>query len=70
MEKIVSKTIERELTETECKELLDHQLDTVTGGSVIDAIADQSFPSFDDGRPPANHAAMAAWNTLLRQYGF
>jgi hypothetical protein len=26
MEKIVSKTIEREVTETECKQLLDHEL--------------------------------------------
>ena len=31
----MSKTIERELTETECNELLDHELDTVTGGSII-----------------------------------
>ena len=29
----MGKTIERELTETECNELLDHELDTVTGGS-------------------------------------
>ena len=32
MEKIMSKTNER--AETECKELLDHELDTVTGGSI------------------------------------
>jgi hypothetical protein len=34
MEKIMSKTIEGELTETECNELVDHELDTVTGGSI------------------------------------
>jgi hypothetical protein len=33
MEKIVSKTIERELTEAG-HESLDHELDTVTGGSI------------------------------------
>jgi hypothetical protein len=32
METAMSKTTERELTEAECKELLDHELDTVTGG--------------------------------------
>jgi type VI protein secretion system component Hcp len=37
MEKIMSKTIERELTKTGCKELLDHELDMVTGGKLIDA---------------------------------
>jgi hypothetical protein len=38
MEKIMSKTIERELTETGCKELLDHELDMVTGGTIIDVL--------------------------------
>jgi hypothetical protein len=32
METIMNKTIERELTETESNELLDHEVDTVTGG--------------------------------------
>ena len=34
----MSKTVERELTETGCHELLDHELDMVTGGSIFDAI--------------------------------
>jgi hypothetical protein len=38
MEKIMSRTIERELTETGCKELLDHELDMVTGGTIIDVL--------------------------------
>jgi hypothetical protein len=37
MEKIMSKTIGRELTETG-HELLDHELDTVTGGSFSSVI--------------------------------
>jgi hypothetical protein len=69
MEEIMSKTNERELTETECNELLDHELDTVTGGLVVPAII-QPLIALDIGRQPANAAAMAAWNTLLRQNGF
>jgi hypothetical protein len=38
MEKIMSKTIGRKVTETECKELVDHELDMVTGGLVVISI--------------------------------
>jgi hypothetical protein len=65
----MSKTIGREVTETECKELVDHELDMVTGGLVVAAII-QPLIALDIGRQPANAAAMAAWNTLLRQNGF
>ena len=34
----MSKTVERELTETEYNELRDHELDTVSGGLVVLAI--------------------------------
>jgi hypothetical protein len=65
----LSKTIGREETETECKELVDHELDMVTGGLVVAAII-QPLIALDIGRQPANAAAMAAWNDLLRQNGF
>jgi hypothetical protein len=67
--KVVRKTVEREVTETEYKELLDHELDTVTGGLVVNAII-MPLIALDIGRPPANAAAMAAWNGLLKQNGF
>jgi hypothetical protein len=41
----------------------------VTGGLVVAAII-QPLIALDIGRPPANAAAMAAWNDLLRQHGF
>jgi len=69
MEKIMSKTIGREVTETECKELVDHELDMVTGGLVVPAII-QPWIALDISRQPANAAAMAAWNGLLKQNGF
>jgi hypothetical protein len=52
------------------RELTSDELDAVSGGSAMDAIIDQSFPRFNDGRPPANAAAMRVWNNLLGQYGF
>ena len=63
----MSKTLERELTETEL--LADSELDAVTGGLVVPAII-QPLIALDIGRPPANAAAMSAWNDLLRQNGF
>jgi len=54
MEKIMSKAGNASQTNTETgrKGLLDHELDTVTGGiSAVDAAAELSFPSFNDGRP-------------------
>ena len=55
---------------TEHRELTETELDAVSGGAVMDAIIDQSFPRFNDGRPPENAAAMRVWNDLLRQNGF
>jgi hypothetical protein len=53
------------------RELTSGELDAVSGGiSAVDAAAELSFPSFNDGRPPANAAAMAVWNRLLSQNGF
>jgi len=67
----MSTTIERELTETGCKELLDHELDTVTGGLVVPAIIQPliALGGIGPGQP-ANAAAMRVWNDLLRQNGF
>jgi hypothetical protein len=62
---------ERDVTETECKELLDHELDTVTAGLVVPAIIQPLIALGGIGPGlPANAAAMAAWNNLLRQNGF
>jgi hypothetical protein len=62
---------ERDVTETECKELLDHELDTVTGGLVVPAIIQPVIALGGIGPSrPANADAMAAWNNLLRQNGF
>jgi hypothetical protein len=49
--------------------LADSELDAVTGGLVVAAII-QPLIALDIGRPPANAAAMAAWNDLLGQNGF
>lgn len=65
----MSETNERELTETG-HELLDHELDTVTGGLVVNAIIMPLIALGGIDRPPANAAAMAAWNGLLKQNGF
>ena len=67
----MSKTIERELTESGCKELLDHELDTVTGGLVVPAIIQPliALGGIGPGQA-ANAAAMRVWNDLLRQNGF
>jgi len=54
------------------RELTIDELHAVSGGSVdvLDGIVNQSFPRVNDGRPPANAGAMAAWNRLLSQNGF
>jgi hypothetical protein len=49
--------------------LVDSELDAVTGGLVVNAII-MPLIALDIGRPPANAAAMAAWNGLLKQNGF
>ena len=49
--------------------LADSELDGVTGGLVVNAII-MPLIALDISRPPANAAAMAAWNDLLRQNGF
>ena len=51
------------------RELRDEELDGVTGGLVVNAII-QPLIALDISRPPANAAAMAAWNGLLKQNGF
>ena len=56
-------------TSAEPRELRDDELDRVAGGLVVPAII-QPLIALDIGRPPANAAAMAAWNNLLRQNGF
>ena len=53
----------------DARELSSDELDAVTGGLVVPAII-QPLIALDIGRPPANAAAMAAWNNLLRQNGF
>ena len=53
----------------EARELRDEEIGAVTGGLVVNAII-QPLIALDIGRPPANAAAMAAWNDLLRQNGF
>jgi len=60
MEKIMSKTIERELAEAE--------LDTVSGGLTIQKLFDAASAKGDGGGGDTG-PAIAAWNTLLRQYG-
>jgi hypothetical protein len=56
-------------TSDELRELRDEEIGAVTGGLVVAAII-QPLIALDIGRPPANAAAMAAWNDLLRQHGF
>ena len=51
------------------RELRNEEIGAVTGGLVVNAII-QPLIALDIGRPPANAAAMAAWNDLLRQNGF
>jgi hypothetical protein len=62
----MSGTREQEL---EARELRDEEVDAVSGGLVVPAII-QPLIALDISRPPANAAAMAAWNDLLRQNGF
>ena len=56
-------------TNDELRELRDDEIDGVTGGLVVPAII-QPLIALDISRPPANAAAMAAWNDLLKQNGF
>jgi hypothetical protein len=56
-------------TSDELRELRDDEIGAVTGGLVVNAII-QPLIALDISRPPANAAAMAAWNDLLRQNGF
>jgi bacteriocin-like protein len=44
----------RKIMSTEHRELTNDELDAVSGGAVdaMDAITNQSFPRFNDGRPP------------------
>ena len=53
----------------EARKLRDEEIGAVTGGLVVNAII-QPLIALDIGCPPANAAAMAAWNDLLRQNGF
>jgi hypothetical protein len=68
MEKIMNKTTETSKLEHH-NTLADSELDAVTGGLVVNAII-MPLIALDIGRPPANAAAMAAWNGLLKQNGF
>jgi hypothetical protein len=52
------------------RELADSELDAVTGGLVVPAIIQPLIALRIDPGLPANAAAMAAWNNLLRQNGF
>lgn len=54
---------------SQMRELRDDELEQVTGGLVVPAII-QPLIALDISRQPANAAAMAAWNDLLRQNGF
>jgi hypothetical protein len=54
---------------SQVRELRDDELEQVTGGLVVPALI-QPLIALDISRQPANAAAMAAWNDLLRQNGF
>jgi hypothetical protein len=54
---------------SQVRELRNDELEQVTGGLVVPAII-QPLIALDISRPPANAAAMAAWNDLLKQNGF
>jgi hypothetical protein len=71
MEKIMSKSNDGSKLgrAPQVRELRDEELDGVTGGLVVNAII-QPLIALDISRPPANAAAMAAWNDLLKQNGF
>ena len=55
----------------EARELRDEEVDAVTGGLVVPALIQPliALGGVGPGRP-ANAAATAAWNNLLRQNGF
>jgi hypothetical protein len=58
-------------TSNELRELRDEEVDAVTGGLVVPAIIQPLIALGGIGPGlPANAAAMAAWNNLLRQNGF
>jgi hypothetical protein len=58
-------------TSNELRELRDKEVDAVTGGLVVPAIIQPLIALGGIGPGlPANAAAMAAWNNLLRQNGF
>jgi hypothetical protein len=71
MEKIMSKSNDGSKLgrAPQARGLRDEELDGVTGGLVVNAII-QPLIALDISRPPANAAAMAAWNDLLKQNGF
>jgi hypothetical protein len=54
---------------SQLRELRDDELEQVTGGLVVPALI-QPLIALDISRQPANAAAMAAWNDLLRQNGY
>jgi hypothetical protein len=54
---------------SQLRELRGDELEQVTGGLVVPAII-QPLIALDISRQPANAAAMAAWNDLLKQNGF
>jgi bacteriocin-like protein len=53
------------------RELTEDELNAVTGGLMYVGQCSPCHAEYFPGRPPpANAAAMAAWNNLLTQYGF
>jgi bacteriocin-like protein len=54
---------------SQVRELRDDELAQVTGGLVVPALI-QPLIALDISRQPANAAAMAAWNDLLKQNGY
>jgi hypothetical protein len=71
-EKIMSKTNDtsKPTALEDDRPLADSKLDAVSGGLVVLAIIQPLIALRIDPGLPANAAAMAAWNTLLRQNGF
>jgi len=71
MEMMMSKTNDTSSPATleDHRLLADGELDAVTGGLVVNAII-MPLIALDISRPPANAAAMAAWNDLLKQNGY
>jgi hypothetical protein len=62
-----TKITDRELTEAE---LRDDELDAISGGLTIQKQLDAASPKLGGGGGGSNAGpAIAAWNTLLGQYG-